>query len=239
MRKILVSLAKGPLLFINAIEYEIYKFLKQSAKTVSHESYLLDAGAGECKYKNIFSHTYYIAIDFARGDKNWFYRDNDVIGKLEYLPFKDESFDASVCTEVLEHVPEPSIVIGEIARVLKKGGSLYLTAPQGWGEHQKPYDFWRFTSYSLRLLAERNGYQVIDIHPHGGYFLFLGHNISYIPNYLFRPSRSPITKFLLLPIELMSYFIFAFCCPLICRFLDCIDKERDITLGYACHFKKK
>ena len=38
------------------------------------------------------------------------------------FPFGDESFDAALCLDVLEHVQEDDFMLGEIARVLKSGG---------------------------------------------------------------------------------------------------------------------
>lgn len=45
------------------------------------------------------------------------------------LPFRDGVFGAVVCTEVLEHVDDPALVIGEAARVLARNGLLYITTP--------------------------------------------------------------------------------------------------------------
>jgi SAM-dependent methyltransferase len=45
------------------------------------------------------------------------------------LPFRDATFGAVVCTEVLEHVDDPAAVIGEAARVLAPGGVMYITTP--------------------------------------------------------------------------------------------------------------
>ena len=45
------------------------------------------------------------------------------------LPFPDESFDAAVCTEVLEHLFEPQVATREIWRVLRPGGHLIATVP--------------------------------------------------------------------------------------------------------------
>ncbi len=45
------------------------------------------------------------------------------------LPFPDGIFDAVVCSEVLEHVPDNAGVVGEIARLLKPGGVAALTVP--------------------------------------------------------------------------------------------------------------
>jgi len=52
-----------------------------------------------------------------------------VIASGEYLPFKDESFDAVTSIEVIEHVHNPTLLLVEIKRVLRKGGVLYMTTP--------------------------------------------------------------------------------------------------------------
>lgn len=45
------------------------------------------------------------------------------------LPFRSGTFGSALCTEVLEHVDDPSAVLGEIARVLRPGGLLFVTTP--------------------------------------------------------------------------------------------------------------
>lgn len=45
------------------------------------------------------------------------------------LPFRSGAFGAALCTEVLEHVDDPSKVLGEIARVLRPGGLAFVTTP--------------------------------------------------------------------------------------------------------------
>ena len=51
------------------------------------------------------------------------------IGRGEQLPFPTSSFDAVVCSEVLEHVAAPAHVISEMARVLRPGGRLLFSHP--------------------------------------------------------------------------------------------------------------
>jgi SAM-dependent methyltransferase len=45
------------------------------------------------------------------------------------LPFADGSFDAVTCFEVIEHVPEPAVLVRELARVLRSGGLLFVSTP--------------------------------------------------------------------------------------------------------------
>lgn len=52
-----------------------------------------------------------------------------VLGDIEDMPFEDERFDGVVCTEVLEHVPDPHTALKEIWRVLKPGGVMIGTVP--------------------------------------------------------------------------------------------------------------
>lgn len=50
------------------------------------------------------------------------------------LPFEDRSFDAAICSEVLEHVPDMAALVSEAARVLKPGAIYAVTVPRAWPE---------------------------------------------------------------------------------------------------------
>ena len=53
------------------------------------------------------------------------------VGSIDQLPYPDDHFDTVFCSEVLEHLDDPTLGAGlkEIARVLKPGGHLIGTVP--------------------------------------------------------------------------------------------------------------
>jgi len=101
-----------------------------------------------------------------------------VQASLMELPFSDGSFDAVICSEVIEHIPRDSIDLGDMVRVLAPGGTLVLGTPdygrwiwraleglykkifpQGYAtEHINPY-----TRRELRQEIERLGLTVFDV----------------------------------------------------------------------------
>ena len=52
-----------------------------------------------------------------------------VEGDVEALPFADGSFGTVLCTEVIEHIPDPSAALAEYRRVLQPGGLLIGSVP--------------------------------------------------------------------------------------------------------------
>ena len=92
---------------------------------------ILDAGAGTLKWKPYCSHLKYTSQDFAQYDAsssvglqadNWEYPKLDIISDITDIPVPDESFDAVLCSEVLEHLPNPNAALHELVRVTKRGG---------------------------------------------------------------------------------------------------------------------
>lgn len=85
------------------------------------------------------------------------------------LPFRSGAFDSVLCTEVLEHVPDPRKAMEEISRVLRPGGTVLLTTPFMYRVHEAPYDFFRYTPFAITALAESAGLEVTAMRTRGGY----------------------------------------------------------------------
>jgi len=122
---------------------------------------VLDVGCGSKPYANLFSNaSSYEGLDIdqprnrERGFADHFYDGGD-------FPFPDASFDNVVCSQVLEHVFDPDRFCEELARIIVPGGKLLLTVPFIWDEHEQPWDSRRYTSFGLRDLMEKSGFQVL------------------------------------------------------------------------------
>lgn len=151
----------------NSSRFHLEKFLTRAAQTLGPEDIVLDAGSGEGFYKTLFTNTRYESTDFCRVDKT--YGDVTFVCNLEHIPVKPEQYDAVILTQVIEHLPRPTIVLEEINRILKPEGKLWLSSPLFFPEHEIPYDFYRYTRYGLRRLVEQAGFEIIELQPLEGY----------------------------------------------------------------------
>ena len=107
----------------------------------------LDIGAKNGPYAVFFPNR--VALDIRQGVGV------QVIGDAQALGIADHVFDVVLCTEVLEHLPEPQRAIDEMFRVLRPGGTLLLTTRFLFPIHDAPHDYFRFTKYGLRHLLRR------------------------------------------------------------------------------------
>jgi len=122
----------------------------------------LDVGCGTKPYEKLFNHSIYVGLEFDTGiDSEKKVADYYYDGKT--FPFKEAEFDSVVTNQVLEHVFNPDEFISEINRVLKINGKLLLTVPFVWDEHEQPYDFARYSSFGLKALLEKNGFEILEL----------------------------------------------------------------------------
>lgn len=103
----------------------------------------------------------------------------DVAGDVAAMPFPGASFDVVLCTQVLEHVPDPRAVCRELSRVLRPGGVALVTAPQSAWLHNLPYHYFHFTRIGLTGLLEEAGLAVRRVEPQGGHFVTLAIHLHY------------------------------------------------------------
>jgi SAM-dependent methyltransferase len=84
------------------------------------------------------------------------------------FPFDDNLFDTVLATDVLEHIREPKIFWSEMARTCKVGGHIILGTPFLYWIHELPYDYARYTKYTIISECDRNNLKIISLKECGG-----------------------------------------------------------------------
>jgi ubiquinone/menaquinone biosynthesis C-methylase UbiE len=149
---------------------------------------LLDAGAGRQPFREACAHLRYVAQDFGKYEaapagvglqrSDFAYGPLDVVSDVAAIPEADASFDAILCTEVLEHVPAPEAALREFARLLRPGGALILTAPFCSLTHYAPYHYATgFSRFYYEHHLPRHGFRIVEIVPNGNYFGYLAQEL--------------------------------------------------------------
>jgi glycosyltransferase involved in cell wall biosynthesis len=140
----------------------LLEFVAAAAASLPAGSRIADVGAGSAPFRELFEHVEYVTVDRAEslhGDAHAF----DVVASAEAIPLATASLDAVLCTQVLEHLPEPADALKEFGRLLRDGGQLFLTAPLAWEEHETPHDYYRYTRSGLEHLLLETGFEGIEI----------------------------------------------------------------------------
>ena len=177
-------------------------WVEKALQRVPAGSRILDAGAGEQRYRRFCSHLEYLAQDFARYDGTgdgrglqtgvWDQRRLDIVSDIEAVPEPDTSFDAILCTEVFEHLPDPLAALREFARLLRRGGQLILTAPFCSLTHFAPYHYVTgFNRYFYETHLPAHGFEIVELSVTGNYFEYLAQEIRRLPEVAGRYAGGP------------------------------------------------
>jgi SAM-dependent methyltransferase len=221
------------------------EWIKKQAGSLSENSRVLDAGAGSCPYRSLFSHCDYKTQDFINLEDEQLsygkYGNIDYVCDISNIPVGDSSFDAVLCSEVLEHVPDPVSVIKEFARILKPGGKLILTAPLGSGLHQEPFHFYGgYTEFWYDKYLSEAGYGEIIVEANGGSLQACGQeSMRFIQ--LSRPFKMKmplLVELLWLPVWLVMTPLMFLLVPYISYLLNKYDKNKNFTIGYHVTAKR-
>lgn len=167
----------------------LYKNIASLAPRLSGA--VLDFGCGSRPYESLFVNARtYVGVDVPVSGHDHGTSRIDVYYDGHTLPFRDAQFDAAVAFEVFEHVFNIDEVLVELRRVLKPAGELLVSLPFAWDEHETPYDFARYTSFGIRHVLERNGFEVLEMRKSTTYVLALCQVfIDYLRRYVLPRNR--------------------------------------------------
>lgn len=221
-------------------------WVESQAMLLPSGSRILDVGAGSCPYRYLFDHCEYLTQDVAQLQgaqlRNGGYGHIDYIGDASDIPAPDAEFDAILCTEMLEHHPEPIEVVRELARLLKPGGVLLLTAPLGSGIHQEPYHYYGgYTPYWYERFLTKAGFEKLDITSNGKFFRFFGQeSLRFVRlSAPWRVSGSLLGRIVWSPFWLLLAPVLSIGMPVLGLLLDPWDREGRFTVGYHVRANRK
>lgn len=120
----------------------------------------LDIGCGSKPYTHLYQSNEYVGLEIDT-PQNRVNKSADYFYDGNTFPFDNETFDSVVANEVFEHVFNPDQFLSETLRILKPKGMVLLTMPFVWDEHEQPYDFARYSSFGIKSLLEKHGFEIV------------------------------------------------------------------------------
>lgn len=150
---------------------------------------ILDVGAGTKPYFDACSHLTYMSQDFngydGKGDgaalqaAQYFNGEHTVVCDICDIPFQDQTVDHILCTEVLEHVPDPVAALKEMCRLIRPGGFMILTAPFNSLTHFSPFHFCSgFNHYWYEHWFKQLGFDIVEIVANGDFFQYMHQELT-------------------------------------------------------------
>ena len=153
------------------IRMAIFRALQAEVSKFSGK--FLDIGCGKMPYRSHIlqysSITEYVGLDIETARVYDKMVKPDLTWDGVKIPLEEESFESAMATEVLEHCPEPEVVLKEVYRILKQDGIFFFTVPFLWNLHEVPNDEYRYTPFSLQRHLQNAGFKDIQMRATGGW----------------------------------------------------------------------
>jgi len=139
---------------------------------------MIDIGCGSSKIIQDLPDA--VAYDLSIGRLRYLRQSNKLLvcGEVRALPFKDDTFDTVIFSNIIEHVPRCDSILSEINRILRTGGTLIVATPDygklTWRIIERIYDIMklrggykqkhitRYDLQSLNKILKNNGLQIVE-----------------------------------------------------------------------------
>ncbi|HUO57548.1 MAG TPA: class I SAM-dependent methyltransferase [bacterium] len=160
---------------------------------------VLDVGCGIQPFRHMFpTAVHYQGLDSIYSKEHFGYEAPDTLYyKGDRWPVRDRSVDFILCTETLEHIPEPKVFLKEAQRVLRPSGRILLTVPFAARWHFIPYDYWRYTPSGLERLLLGAGFDKVSVYARGNQLTVACYKImAFIFSILLPVHPNPFVRFL-------------------------------------------
>ena len=148
---------------ISSIKKE--RYIKNLLKSFCLENKsILDIGSSNSPYQK-----------YLPKHKNYFNIDIDLslpiaaVMSAEQLAINKNCIDLVIATDLLEHLKDPIKSINEIKYILREDGFVLITVPFLFKIHENPFDYWRFTEITLKMILLKD-FEILEFKKIGGAF---------------------------------------------------------------------
>lgn len=156
--------------------YYVDEFYTRNVSYFAKDGRILDIGGKKKRKRGRFNiEKYDLRVEYANIDEK---AEPDYLCDGACIPVDDNTFDGAICSEVLEHVPDPKTVLREAYRVLRPGGILLLCVPFMFPIHPGPCDYGRYTDFYWKTVLEEIGFSDIVIEKQGLFFSVLANMVK-------------------------------------------------------------
>jgi SAM-dependent methyltransferase len=171
---------------------------------------ILDIGCGSKPYEEFCVCDKYIGLEIDDGRDNRG-KDADFYYEGNLMPFEPNTIDSILTSQVFEHVSAPDEFLKEINRVLKTDGLLLLSVPFVWDEHEQPHDYTRYTSFGIKHILSKHGFEVLELKKTANNFRTL---VQMLAGYIFKTTTVDnkyinlfITLLIIAPINIIGLIL--------------------------------
>jgi SAM-dependent methyltransferase len=217
--------------YVSYAHHMIRRHVSDFAATVGQRRCIVDVGSGAFEpYKDLFDSVDGIYVSMDRFERA------SLQGDAKAIPVASGRADLVLCTEVLEHLPDPHRALAEMYRVLTPAGFLVLTVPLVWGEHHG-MDYYRWTEAGLRRMLQRVGFEVQVVKRRGGIFSTLGCLVTRTPCQVFgqlEDQRCWLVRTIYILCWLLTIPV-----PWFLALFDSFDRTKAFTVGYSALCRKR
>ena len=147
--------------------YYVDEFHERNIRMLPKSAKILDIGGKKVRKRGQFDiEKHPIQVKYVNIDPG---TNPDYLCNGSSIPIESKFFDGVICSELLEHVRNPTSILKEAFRVLKPGGLMFICVPFIFKIHPDPDDFGRYTDQYLRIILKEVGYKNIMIEKQGLY----------------------------------------------------------------------
>jgi SAM-dependent methyltransferase len=195
-------------ILVNPFYFSRVELSKAMMKLISQlKGTVLDIGCGTKPYEALCICDKYIGIEIDDGRDNTG-KNADFYYNGHVLPFERNTIDSVISSQVFEHVSTPDEFLQEINRVLKVNGLLLLSVPFVWDEHEQPHDYVRYTSFGIKNILSKHGFEIIKLKKTANDFSAI---VQMLTAYIFKVTKHNneyinlfVTVFVISPINIIG-----------------------------------